>query len=121
MSIFSILSVDRRKAEAEAMEVADLVIKYQSRGVVTLDLCRGPSHGDISIYREVFKKARLHVLKLKLHFAEVPSSLTEQELKSLHSHQPEIKAFVVGIVPAQSCTIDGQKLKPGKISDSSYL
>lgn len=89
MSTFLILSVDRRNSEAEAMEVVDLAIKYQPRGVIALDLCGDPSHGDISIYREAFKKAKLHGLKLTLHFAEVPSSSTEQELKTLLSYQPE--------------------------------
>lgn len=75
MSSYPILSVGRRNSAAEAMEVVDLKINHQSRGVVAIDLCGDPSKGDISIYREAFAKAKDPGLKLTLNFAQVPDSL----------------------------------------------
>lgn len=95
MSTYLILSVDRRNSIIEALEVVDLAIKYQSRGVVGVDLCGDPLKGDVSMYREAFSKAKHHGLKLTLHFAEVPESSTHEELEMLLSFKPERIGHVI--------------------------
>lgn len=94
MSTYLILSIDRRSSVLEAMEVVDLAIKYQSRGVIAVDLCGDPSKGDISMYRESFLKAKNHGLKLTLHFAEIPDS-SPKELETLLSFEPERIGHVI--------------------------
>jgi adenosine deaminase len=110
MSTYMILSVDRRNSEAEAMEVVDLAIKHQPDGVVGLDLCGDPSRGDISIYRDAFMKAKHHGLKLTLHFAEVPLSSTEKELRTLLSYQPERIGHAIHIHEAIANEIVAQQI-----------
>jgi len=92
-----ILSVDRRNTAAEAMEVVDLAIKYKSCGIVGIDLCGNPLKGDVSTYRETFTKAKLHGLKLTLHFAEISASSTEEELQTLLSYGPDRLGHVINV------------------------
>lgn len=91
-----ILSVDRKNNAEEAMEVIDLAIKHQSRGVVGIDLCGNPLKGDVSVYQEAFAKAKRYGLKLTLHFAEVPSS-SNAELQTLLSYGPERLGHVINV------------------------
>ena len=58
MRAFLILSVDRRNTAAEAEEVVDMAIKYQSAGVVGVDLCGNPSKGDVRVFTGAFGRAR---------------------------------------------------------------
>lgn len=134
MSTYLILSVDRRNTEIEAMEVVDLAVKYQSRGVVAVDLCGDPSQGRVSLFRAAFAKAKHHGLKLTLHFAEVPSSSVEEELMTLLSYKPErighvihvselirkeIVARKLGLELCLSCNVHA-RLIPGGFSDHHF-
>ncbi|EEH36200.2 hypothetical protein PAAG_00523 [Paracoccidioides lutzii Pb01] len=89
MSTYLIISVDRTKPASEAMEAVDLAVKYQSRGVVGVELGGNPTKGDVSIFRPAFAKAKAHGLKLTLHFAEAISSSSIGELSTLLSYQPD--------------------------------
>lgn len=97
MPTYLILSVDRRNTSEEAMEVIDLAIRYQSSGVVGVDLCGDPSKGDVSIFREAFRKAKLHGLKITLHFAEIPASSSITELETLLSFEPDRLGHVIHV------------------------
>ena len=97
MSTYLILSIDRRNTAGQAMETVDLAIKYRSRGVVGVDLCGDPSKGDVSSFREAFKKAKSHDLKIALHFAEIPSQGLELELTTLLSYQPDRLGHVIHV------------------------
>ena len=134
MSTFLVLSIDRRNTKAEASDVVDLAIKYRSHGVVGIDLCGDPTQGDISIHREALAKAKCHGLKLTLHFAEVPFSSADEELKTLLSYQPErighvihvpdfirkeIIARKLGLELCLSCNVHA-KLIPGGFSSHHF-
>lgn len=126
--------MERKNTDTEAMEVVNLAIKYQSRGVVAVDLCGDPSQVDVSLFRAVFVKAKHHGLKLTLHFAEVPSSSVEEELMTLLSYEPErighvihvsesikkeIAARKLGLELCLSCNVHA-KLIPGGFSDHHF-
>jgi len=89
MPTYLILSIDRRNTPEQAMDVVDLAMRYQSRGVVGIDLCGDPSKGDISTFKHVFAQAKLHGLNITLHFAEIPASSVTSELETLLSFQPD--------------------------------
>jgi len=97
MSTKLILSIDRRNSAVEAMEVVEIAIKYKSAGVVGVDLCGNPLKGDVSIYRAAFLAAKYHGLMLTLHFAEVPASSTEEELRTLLSYNPDRLGHVINV------------------------
>lgn len=134
MSTYMILSVDRRNTAVEAMEVVDLAIRYQPRGIVGIDLCGNPLKGDVSIFREAFARADASGLKLTLHFAEVLASSSEMELRTLLSYNPvrighvihvpksidqEIRDRKIGIELCLSCNVHA-KLIEGGISDHHF-
>ena len=110
MSVYLILSIDRSNTASEAMAVVDLAIKYQSQGVVGIDLCGNPLKGDISIYRAAFSKAKRHGLRVTLHFAEVPVSSSEEELQTLLSFEPDRLGHVINVPDKIKNTIIGRKL-----------
>ena len=97
MSTYLILSVDRTKSAAEALDVVDLAILYRSRGVVAVELGGDPMRGDVSIFRDAFAKAKEHGLKLTLHFAETIFSSSPQELNTLLSYRPERLGHVIHV------------------------
>ena len=86
MNAYLILSIDRRNTVARAMEVVDLALKYQSRGVIGVDLCGDSLCGDISIFRSAYVKAKENGLHITLHFGEEPSCMPE--LMTLLSYNP---------------------------------
>jgi adenosine deaminase len=92
-----ILSIDRCKSSEEAVEIVDLALKYRSEGVVAVDLCGNPAIGDVSIFRDAFKKAKDNSLKITLHFAEAPQSSTEAELRTLLSYEPQRIGHVINV------------------------
>ena len=92
-----LLSVDRGDTAAVAMEVVDLAIKYQPSGVVGVDLCGNPSKGDVSIFVNAFSKAKSHGLGITLHFAEIPSSATEEEMRILLDMMPDRLGHVIHV------------------------
>ena len=128
MPTYLILSIDRRNTAVQAMETVDLAIKYRSRGVVGVDLCGDPSKGDVSTFREAFVKAKLHDLKIALHFAEISGQGLELELNTLLSYQPDrlghvihvsesIKQEIVrrdiGVELCVSCNVQAQMIEGG--------
>ena len=130
-----ILSIDRRNSREEAMEVVDLAIKYQSRGIVGIDLCGDPSKGDVSTFEEAFCRAQQHGLKSTLHFAEIPASSSSMELKTLLSFKPDrlghvihvpdtirdqILAMKLGLELCVSCNVQA-KLIEGGVTDHHFI
>lgn len=97
MQAFLILSVDRRNTAAEAEEVVDLALKYQSTGVVGVDLCGNPAKGDVRIFTNAFHRAKSVGLKLTLHFAETEASASDEELQTLLSWQPDRIGHVIHV------------------------
>ena len=135
MTTYLVLSIDRRNSREQAMEVVDLAIQYRSRGVVGVDLCGDPSKGDVSNFKEAFWKAKLHGLKITLHFAEVPASSSLLELNTLLSFKPdrlghvihvpeEIKSQIVaerlGLELCVSCNVQA-KLTEGGVADHHIM
>jgi adenosine deaminase len=92
-----ILSIDRRNSEEEALDVVNLALKYRSEGVVGVDLCGDPAKGDVSIFREAFKRAKDEGLGITLHFAEAPQSSTDTELRTLLSYEPDRIGHVINV------------------------
>ncbi|KAF2126339.1 Metallo-dependent hydrolase [Dothidotthia symphoricarpi CBS 119687] len=97
MRAFLILSVDRRNTPAEAEEVVDLAIKYQTMGVVGVDLCGDPAKGDVRIFTDAFARARAANLKITLHFAEGEVSASDTELETLLSWKPNRLGHVIHV------------------------
>lgn len=94
---YLILSVDRRNTIAQAEEVVDLCIKYQSSGVVGIDLCGDPAKGDVRIFTDPFARAKAAGLKMTLHFAEATVSATDIELETLLSWKPDRLGHVIHV------------------------
>jgi adenosine deaminase len=97
MHAFLILSVDRRNTVVEAEEVVDLAIKYQSSGVVGIDLCGDPAKGDVRIYASAFARAKAAGLRMTLHFAEIELSASDTELSTLLSWNPDRLGHVIHV------------------------
>ncbi|KAL9074324.1 MAG: hypothetical protein Q9161_002310 [Pseudevernia consocians] len=110
MTTYLILSIDRHNSPDEAMQVVDLAIQYRSRGVVGVDLCGDPRQGDVSIFKEAFQKAKLHGLKITLHFAEVPASSSLLELNTLLSFKPDRLGHVIHVLDETKNQIKDEKL-----------
>ncbi|KAF2670214.1 Metallo-dependent hydrolase [Microthyrium microscopicum] len=128
MPTYLILSIDRRNTLTEAMETVDLAIQFRSQGVVGLDLCGNPSKGNISIFRPAFEKAKAAGLQITLHFAEIPASSTEEELRTLLSYEPgrlghvihvptsimqEITTKRIGLELCLSCNVNAKLISGG--------
>lgn len=78
-----ILSIDRRNSLEQAMQVIDLAIHYREKGIVGIDLCGNPMVGPVRHLAPAFSRAKAEGLKLTLHFAEVPASSSEEEMRML--------------------------------------
>ncbi|KAL9126109.1 MAG: hypothetical protein Q9175_007969 [Cornicularia normoerica] len=110
MSTYLILSIDRRNTLEEAMAVVDLAVQHRSRGVVGVDLCGDPSKGDVSIFKEAFRKAKMHGLKITLHFAEIPASSSLLELDTLLSFKPDRLGHVIHVPDQTKNQIEDENL-----------
>ena len=78
------------------MEVVSLALKFQQQGVVGVDLCGDPSKPcDVSIFGPAFIRAKAHGLGITLHFAEIPRSASEKEMRSLLEFEPDRLGHVV--------------------------
>jgi adenosine deaminase len=110
MRAFLILSVDRRNTPVEAEEAVDLAIKYQSSGVVGVDLCGDPAKGDVRIFANAFARAKAHGLKLTLHFAETEASGSDIELSTLLSWKPDRLGHVIHVKEAFQKSIEEQNI-----------
>jgi adenosine deaminase len=110
MRAYLILSIDRRNTIAEAEEVVDLAIKYQSAGVVGIDLCGDPAKGDVRIFTNSFARARAAGLKLTLHFAESEPSSSDLELETLLSWKPGRLGHVIHVKEKFRSIIEQQNI-----------
>lgn len=134
MRAFLILSIDRRNTIAEAEEVVDLAIKYQTSGIVAIDLCGDPAKGDVRIFAEAFARAKTAGLKITLHFAEIELSGTDTELSTLLSWKPNRLGHVIhvkeeyrkviekeniGVEICLSCNVHAKMIK-GTYSDHHF-
>lgn len=97
MRAYLILSVDRRNSIAQAEEVVDLCIKYQSAGVVGIDLCGDPAKGDVRVFTGPFARAKAAGMKMTLHFAEAKASASDAELETLLSWKPDRLGHVIHV------------------------
>lgn len=135
MTTYLILSIDRRDSREQAIEVVDMAIRYRSRGIVGVDLCGDPSKGDVANFKEAFHKAKLHGLKITLHFAEIPASSSFLELNTLLSFKPDrlghvihvsdtirnqIMAMRLGLELCVSCNVQA-KLIEGGVADHHLI
>lgn len=135
MTTYLILSIDRRNSREQAIEVVDMAIRYRSRGIVGVDLCGDPSKGDVSTFKEAFHKAKLHGLKITLHFAEILASSSFLELNTLLSFKPDrlghviyvsdtirnqIMAMKLGLELCVSCNVQA-KLIEGGVADHHLI
>ena len=97
MKTYLILSIDRSNDLETANMVVDLAVEYRNQGVVGIDLCGNPTVGDILLFQPAFWRAKIHGLKVTIHFAEVPKSSTEQELRTLLSYEPDRLGHVIHV------------------------
>lgn len=115
MSVYLILSIDRRNSAEQANQVIDLALTYRDRGVVGLDLCGNPL---VPLDREAlspaFRRAKEAGLKITLHFAEVPASSGVEELKYLLDLQPDRIGHVIHLPPAFEKTVH-QRCSKGEL------
>jgi adenosine deaminase len=134
MHTYLLLSIDRKNTIDEADQVVDLAIKYQSRGVVGIDLCGNPSKKLESDLGAAFEKARKASLKNTLHFAETSTTGADTELRKLLTYEPsrlghvihvsesikeEIVARKLGLELCLSCNVLAG-LTSGSISDHHF-
>lgn len=116
LSVYLILSVDRKQSPAEAMETVDLAVNLRARGydrIVGIDLCGNPARGSANIpnFRTAFTRAKDAGLKITLHFAETLASGTIEELETLLSFKPDRLGHVIHIPDEIKAEIS--KRKPG--------
>lgn len=101
MSVYLIISIDRRNSAEQAEHAIDLALKYRERGVVGVDLCGNPL---VPLNREVlrpaFHRAKAGGLKVALHFAEVSASSSSEELEFLLGLKPGRIGHVIHLPPA---------------------
>lgn len=110
MHAYLIISVDRRNTAIEAEEVVDLAIKYQTAGVVGLDLCGNPAQGNVRIFTDAFRRAKAAGLKTTLHFAETKASASDEELETLLSWQPSRLGHVIHVKEEHQEAIERQNI-----------
>lgn len=111
MAVKLILSIDRGSMTSnEAEEIAELAIKYSSKGIVGIDLAGNPTKGDVSIYRVAFEKVKSAGLGITVHFGETASSGTKEELDTLLSYYPDRLGHVVHVSKEVKEEIERRKL-----------
>lgn len=124
-----ILSIDRRNSLEQAMQVIDLAIHYREKGIVGIDLCGNPMVGPVGHLAPAFSRAKAEGFQLTLHFAEVPASSSEEEMRMLLLEwrperighviytSPEIEGEIeklgIGLELCLSCNVLA-KMLPGK-------
>lgn len=124
-----ILSIDRRNSLEQAMQVIDLAIHYREKGIVGIDLCGNPMVGPVRHLAPAFSRAKAEGFKLTLHFAEVPASSSEEEMRMLLLEwrperighviytspeiEDEIEKLGIGLELCLSCNVLA-KMLPGK-------
>jgi adenosine deaminase len=113
IEVHLILSIDRTMTASQAEEILSLAEKYQhlsaerppststsltSPTVLGLDLCGNPTKGDISIFTPTFLRAKsIRTLHTTVHFAEIPTQPTPDELTTLLSWSPDRLGHAINI------------------------
>lgn len=138
MEVRLILSVDRKMTAQQADEVVDLAIEHRypkltpsaeneidgdahpshfrdkapsaPNFVVGVDLCGNPTKGDVSTFTGAFKRAKANGLGVTVHFAEVPQSSTDRELKTLLSWEPDRLGHVINVPSEYRRIIEARRL-----------
>ncbi|PPJ52628.1 hypothetical protein CBER1_10848 [Cercospora berteroae] len=108
MPTYLILSIDRRNTLEQALHVVELAVRYQSRGVVGVDLCGNPTVGPVGYLAPAFEEAKKQGLKVTLHFAEVPASSSEEEMRMLLEWRPDRIGHVIHTTPSIDEEIERQ-------------
>lgn len=92
-----------------------LAEKFQTRGVVGVDLCGDPLRGGIGTLAPAFGRAHaVPGLGITLHFAEAEASGTDEELRMLLSWKPDRIGHVIHVseeVRRQICGTGGMGLE----------
>ncbi|KAL3479753.1 hypothetical protein BJX99DRAFT_221712 [Aspergillus californicus] len=100
ISIHLILAIDRGQLitdASHALDIIDLAIANQTRGVIGVDVCGNPTKGNISLCRDAFAKAKTHGLGLTVHFAEVHSNNLREELQTMLEFNPDRLGHVIHV------------------------
>lgn len=83
-----ILSIDRAKHTAsDAQAIVDLALRFQTRGVVGMDLSGDPTKGEWANFEPALQRARLHGLKITLHAGEVRGR--DDEMAAMLAFHPD--------------------------------
>jgi len=106
MEVQLILSIDRGMTAEDAMVVVDIALEHRvvmgketEPHVVGIDLCGNPTKGDVQTFTPAFRKTKQEDLGITVHFAEVPASSTEMELRTLLDWQPDRLGHVIHVPP----------------------
>lgn len=101
-----ILSIDRTMTAEQAMEVVNIALQHRvvegkeaEPHVVGIDLCGNPTKGDVRIFTPAFQRAKQEGLGITVHFAEVPASSSDLELRTLLDWQPDRLGHAIHIPP----------------------
>jgi adenosine deaminase len=121
IEVHLILSIDRTMTASQADEILDLAEKYQHLSgklklassspvqdyksnpvapptIVGIDLCGNPTKGDISLFTPTFLRAKtMPTLRTTVHFAEIPTQPTSNELEVLLSWSPDRLGHAINI------------------------
>lgn len=112
MSVYLILSIDRRNSAQQAEQVVDLAISYKNRGVIGVDLCGNPLVPlDRQALSPAFQRAKQAGLRVTLHFAEVPASSSTEELQFLLDLHPDRIGHVIHLPRAIEETVHARCAK----------
>lgn len=124
IEVHLILSIDRTMTSSEADEIVSIAVKHKSSfpqaeipgvkpmppTIVGIDLCGNPTKGDVSTFTPAFQRAKTLGLNITVHFAEVPASSTELELRTLLSWFPDRLGHAINIPAHHKETIKDRKL-----------
>ena len=120
IEVHLILSIDRTMTASQAEEILSLAEKYQhlsaverppstptstststpltSPTILGLDLCGNPTKADISLFTPTFLRAKHSpTLSTTVHFAEIPTQPTSDELTTLLSWSPDRLGHAINI------------------------
>ncbi|KAI0248106.1 adenosine deaminase-like protein [Lactifluus subvellereus] len=81
-----VVSLDRRMTPQVAREVLELAVQLRREGrrVVGVDLCGDPKAGDMTMFVELFRTARMEGLGVTLHIAETRHNSAAETMQLLN-------------------------------------
>lgn len=98
-----LLSIDRKDPPSTSQRTVDLAMKYQSQGVVGIDLSGDPSKGTFSQWVPALTRARQHGLKISLHAGELDN--THDEMAQMLEFNPDRFGHVCFLSPSNAKTL----------------